>query len=165
VCCGCALQIVQNGLTWGQLERQPFDKPGNPKVPNNGDFGIRNMEIRGLWAIMAVESVLLLAFISLAIGLMWVPYIGACKQHRVGCVGVVGACPNGSSAAASLGRFGGLYGQQHQTHSSWGLRCSSRTTASGSCDAAFHVVWKPLCCSSSLFLTAASSVSRVVWGT
>lgn len=75
-------QIVQNGLTWGQLERQPFDKPGNPKVPNNGDFGIRNMEIRGLWAIMAVESVLLLAFISLAIGLMWVPYIGACKQHR-----------------------------------------------------------------------------------
>jgi hypothetical protein len=79
----CLLQIVQNGITWGSLQWEKFDKPGNPEVPNNGSPSIQWMEMKGLWAIMAVECVLLIAFLALAIGLMWVPYIGACKQHRV----------------------------------------------------------------------------------
>lgn len=79
----CTLQIVQNGLTWGQLQYESFDKPGSTQVPNNGSPGIANMEMKGLWAIMAVECVLLVCFLALAIGLMWVPYIGACRKHRV----------------------------------------------------------------------------------
>ena len=77
------MQIVQNGLTWGQLQWEPFTQPGSPEVPNNGDPGISWMEMKGLWAILAVECVVLLAFLTLTIGLMWVPYIGACRQHRV----------------------------------------------------------------------------------
>lgn len=76
-------QIVQNGLTWGQLQWEPFTKPANPEIPNNGSPSIQWMEMKGLWAIMATECVLLVAFLALAIGLMWVPYISACRQHRV----------------------------------------------------------------------------------
>jgi hypothetical protein len=79
----CLLQIVQNGITWGSLQWEKFDKPGNPEVPNNGNPSIQWMEMKGLWAIMAVECVLLIALLALTIGLMWVPYIGACRQHRV----------------------------------------------------------------------------------
>jgi hypothetical protein len=77
------LQIVQNGITWGKLQWEPFTKPGSAEVPNNGNPGIAHMEMKGLWVIMAVECFILVAFLALAIGLMWVPYIGACRQHRV----------------------------------------------------------------------------------
>jgi hypothetical protein len=45
------------------------------------------MEIKGLWALLAIECVLLVAFLALAIALMWVPSISACRNFKV-CVGV-----------------------------------------------------------------------------
>lgn len=74
---------MQNALVWEKLQYLPFDKPPNPKVPNNGYQGIDKTEMKALWALVAIESGLLVFFLALGIALMWVPYISACKQRRV----------------------------------------------------------------------------------
>jgi hypothetical protein len=76
-------QIVQNGLVWGKLANLAFPRPGSPLVTNNGSPGISHMELKALWALMAIECVLLVFFVALAISLMWVPYMSACRQKRV----------------------------------------------------------------------------------
>ncbi|KAF8058367.1 hypothetical protein HT031_005685 [Scenedesmus sp. PABB004] len=75
-------QIVQNSLVWDKLQRLAFPKPGSKLVANNGRPGIDHMEIKALWALVAIECGALIFFLSLAIALMWVPYIGACRAHK-----------------------------------------------------------------------------------
>jgi hypothetical protein len=78
-----AAQIVQNSLVWGQLQWLGFPKAPSKTVPNNGYQGIERIEVKALWALVAIECALLVFFLALSIALMWVPYMSACKQHRV----------------------------------------------------------------------------------
>lgn len=77
------LQVVQNALVWSRLQNQPFSRPPNAQIPNNGYQGIDRLELKALWAIVAIESGLVVFFVALAIALMWVPCISACRQHKV----------------------------------------------------------------------------------
>jgi hypothetical protein len=45
--------------------------------------GIERIEVKALWALAAIECAMLVFFLALAIALMWVPYMSACRQHRV----------------------------------------------------------------------------------
>jgi hypothetical protein len=45
--------------------------------------GINRIEVKALWALVAIECALLVFFLALSIALMWVPYMSACRQHRV----------------------------------------------------------------------------------
>lgn len=76
-------QVVQNALVWSQLEYQPFTAPPNPQIPDNGYQGIDKMELKALWALVAIEAALVVFFVALTIALMWVPCISACRQHKV----------------------------------------------------------------------------------
>uniref|UniRef100_A0A383WDT2 Uncharacterized protein n=1 Tax=Tetradesmus obliquus TaxID=3088 RepID=A0A383WDT2_TETOB len=75
-------QIVQNSLVWGQLQWLGFPKLASKQVPNNGYQGIDKIEVKALWALVAIECALLVFFLALSIALMWVPYMSACRQHR-----------------------------------------------------------------------------------
>lgn len=75
-------QIVQNSLVWGQLQWLGFPKVASKQVPNNGYQGIDKIEVKALWALVAIECALLVFFLALSIALMWVPYMSACRQHR-----------------------------------------------------------------------------------
>ena len=77
------LQVVQNALVWSRLQYQPFTTPPSKNIPNNGYQGIDRLELRALWAIVAIEAALVVFFLALAVALMWVPCITACRQHKV----------------------------------------------------------------------------------
>eukprot|EP00882_Tetradesmus_deserticola_P000612 GHRQ01000668.1.p1 GENE.GHRQ01000668.1~~GHRQ01000668.1.p1 ORF type:complete len:505 (+),score=214.51 GHRQ01000668.1:245-1759(+) len=75
-------QIVQNSLVWGRMQYLGFPKPPNQLVPNNRYQGIDRVELKALWVMVAIECVLLVCFLALAIALIWVPYMSACRQHK-----------------------------------------------------------------------------------
>lgn len=74
------LQVVQNALVWSKLERESFTR----RIAKRGYQGIDHMEVKALWALVAIEAALLIMFLALAISMMWVPCISACRQHKVG---------------------------------------------------------------------------------
>jgi hypothetical protein len=68
--------------------------------------GINRIEVKALWALVAIECALLVFFLALSIALMWVPYMSACRQHRVSQLGTIRLR---ATAASSAGRFDAIW--------------------------------------------------------
>jgi hypothetical protein len=78
------MQIVWDALAWNKLSGLDFNRRAStPEQTLIGYPGIDTMELKALWALVAIESVLLVFFIVFSIVLLWLPWIGACRQKRV----------------------------------------------------------------------------------
>lgn len=81
VCGWTGFQVIQNALWYKDIKPQNLSAKPLVDPPQIGD-GFQagaDLEERALWILLAIEAGLLMVFLSLAISLLWVPYISSCR--------------------------------------------------------------------------------------